>query len=140
MSRPHTLKLALSAVLLIGCNDAQPSAESTQTSAVQAAPSTQATPDAAGVNNVLDPMGFGDQRVRLAYDAAKKYAHVLEQIYCYCHCKKNIGHRALIECFETEHASDCDVCMNEAMIAARMTQDGKTPQEIQKAIDAYYAG
>jgi hypothetical protein len=26
------------------------------------------------------------------------------------------------------------------MIAARMTQDGKTPQEIQKAIDAYYAG
>lgn len=136
----HTLKLALSAVLLIGCDAAQPAADSTQASAVQAAPSTQATADAAGVNNVLDPMGFADQRVRLAYDAAKKYAHVLEQIYCYCHCKKNVGHRALVECFETDHASNCDVCMNEAMIAARMTQDGKTPKEIQKAIDAYYAG
>lgn len=140
MSRPHTLRLALSAVLLIGCDAAQPSADSTQTSAAQTAPSTQATADAAGVNNVLDPMGFADPRVRLAYDAAKKYAHVLEEIYCYCHCKKNIGHRALVECFETDHASDCDVCMNEAMIAARMTQDGKTPKEIQKAIDGYYAG
>ena len=139
MSRPHTLKFALAAVLLIGC-DAAPPADSAQTSAIQAAPSTQASPDAAGVNKVLDPAQFADARVRLAYDAAKKYAHVLEQIYCYCHCKKNIGHRALVECYETDHASGCDVCMNEAMIAARMTQDGKTPQEIQKAIDAYYAG
>jgi hypothetical protein len=134
------LRLAVAAVLLIGCDNAQPSADSAQTSAVQAVPSTQATPDAAGVNKVLDPMGFADERVRLAYDAAKKYAHVLEQIYCYCHCKKNIGHRALIECYETDHAAHCDVCMNEAIIAARMTEDGKTPQEIQKAIDAYYAG
>jgi uncharacterized protein with PCYCGC motif len=140
MSRLHTLKFAMAAVLLIGCDGAQPPADSAQTSAIQAAPSTQASPDAAGVNKVLDPSQFADERVRLAYAAAKKYAHVLEQIYCYCHCKKNIGHRALVECYETDHASDCDVCMNEAMIAARMTQDGKTPQEIQKAIDAYYAG
>ena len=49
-------------------------------------------------------------------------------------------HRALVECFETDHASHCDVCMNEAIIAARMTEQGKTPKEIQKAIDAYYAG
>ncbi len=140
MSRPHSHTLALAALLLIGCDAAQSSADSAQTPAVQAAPSTQATPDAAGVNKVLDPMGFTDQRVRAAYEAAKQYAYVLEQIYCYCHCKKNIGHRALVECYETDHASNCDVCMNEAIIAARMTKDGKTPQEIQKAIDAYYAG
>ena len=127
------------AALLLGC-DARSSSDSAQAPAVQSAPSTQATADAAGVNKVLDPMGFADARVRAAYDAAKKYAHVLEEIYCYCHCKKNIGHRALIECYETDHASNCDVCMNEAIIAARMTQDGKTPQEIQKAIDALYAG
>ena len=137
MSRLHSAALVLAA-LVLGC-DARPS-DSAQTPAFEAPPSTQATADAAGVNKVLDPAGFADQRVRLAYDAAKEYAHVLEQIYCYCHCKKNIGHRALIECFETDHASNCDVCMNEAMIAARMTKDGKTPQEIQKAIDAYYAG
>jgi hypothetical protein len=89
---------------------------------------------------VLDAAGFKDARVHDAYTAAKKYAHVLESIYCYCRCKENIGHRALVECFETDHASHCDVCMNEAIIAARLTQEGRTPKEIQKAIDAYYAG
>ena len=89
---------------------------------------------------MLDAAGFQDKRVHDAYVAAKKYAHVLESIYCYCRCKENIGHRALVECFETDHASHCDVCMNEAIIAARMTEQGKTPKEIQKAIDAYYAG
>jgi hypothetical protein len=29
--------------------------------------------------------------------------------------------------------------MTEAMIAARMTEQGRSPAEIQKAIDAYYA-
>ena len=140
MSRPQSFKFALAAALLIGCDAAKPPADSAQPSAVQAAPSTQATPDAAGVNKVLDPEGFADPRVRASYAAAKQYAHVLEQIYCYCHCKKNIGHRALVECYESDHAAHCDVCMNEAIIAARMTQDGKTPQEIQKAIDALYAG
>ena len=139
MSTPHR-SVILAALLLIGCDAAQSSDQAVPTPVAQAVPSTQATADAAGVNKVLDPLGFTDQRVRAAYDAAKKYAHVLEEIYCYCKCKENIGHRALVECFETEHASHCDVCMNEAVIAARMTQEGKTPKEIQKAIDALYAG
>lgn len=140
MTRTHSRSLVLAALLLIGCDAAQSSSESAQTPAVQAAPSTQATPDAAGVNKVLDPAGFDDKRVRTAYEAARQYAHVLEEIYCYCRCKENIGHRALVECFETDHAAQCDVCMNEAVIAARMTQEGRTPKEIQKAIDALYAG
>ena len=78
--------------------------------------------------------------MRKAYEAAKQYATALESIYCYCRCKENIGHRALVECFETEHAAQCDVCMNEAIITARMTAEGRTPKEIQKAIDALYAG
>lgn len=136
MSRP----LIFAALLLIGCTGADSASDQPQPAAIQSAPSTQATADATGGNKVLDPLGFADQRVREAYDAAKKYAHVLEEIYCYCRCKENIGHRALVECFETDHASHCDVCMNEAVIAARMTKEGKTPKEIQKAIDAYYAG
>lgn len=134
LSRP----LILSAILLIGCDAAESSREPAQSPAAQAP--APVTADAAAVNKVLDPQQFTDQRVRTAYEAAKKYAYVLENIYCYCRCKENIGHRALVECFESMHASDCDVCMNEAMIAAKMTQEGKTPKEIQKAIDAYYAG
>ena len=140
MSWQNSRTLIVAALLVVGCDAAPKSSDPAQTPAAQAVPSTQATPDAAGVNKVLDPLGFADPRVRAAYDAAKKYAHVLEQIYCYCRCKENIGHRALVECFETEHGSNCDVCMNEAVITARMTQEGKTPKEIQKAIDAYYAG
>jgi hypothetical protein len=127
-------------VVALGCSADSPSSEPAQSPAVQSTPAVAAAPDAAATNKVLDPAGFQDARVRDAYAAAKEYAHVLESIYCYCRCKENIGHRALVECFETDHASHCDVCMNEAIIAARMTKDGKNPKEIQKAIDAYYAG
>ena len=126
-------------VALIACNSAD-SPPNGQQPALQAPPAAQASPDVAGVNRVLDPLQFADPRVRQAYQAAKEYAHVLESIYCYCRCKENINHRALVECFESDHGAHCDVCMNEAIIAARMTKDGKTPTEIQKAIDAYYAG
>jgi len=138
MSCPRIQSLLIAALVLVGCNRAESSREPEAASPSQ--PSVVAAPDAGATNKVLDAAGFQDARVRDAYTAAKKYAHVLESIYCYCRCKENIGHRALVECFETEHASHCDVCMNEAIIAARMTEQGKTPKEIQKAIDAYYAG
>jgi hypothetical protein len=135
----NTRTLVASLAILLGCSapDATPEPPS---AAPVSPPATTATADAAGVNNVLDPAGFSDERVRKAYEAAKQYAHVLESIYCYCKCRENIGHRALVECFETDHAAHCDVCMNEAMITARLTAEGKTPKEIQKAIDALYAG
>jgi hypothetical protein len=95
--------------------------------------------DATRPNKVLDPALWSDPQQRAAYAAAKKYAQVLEQLYCYCRCKENIGHRALVQCFESDHGSGCDICMTEAMIAARMTEQGRSPAEIQKAIDAYYA-
>ena len=60
MSRLHSVALVLGA-LLLGC-DAR-SDDSAQAPAVQAPPTTQATADAAGVNKVLDPMGFADPRV-----------------------------------------------------------------------------
>ena len=102
------------------------------------APSAVTRADASRPSAVMDAASWDDPKVRAAYVAATKYAHVLEQIYCYCRCKENLGHRALVECFETDHASGCDICMTEAMTAARMTQEGKSPKEIQQAIDAYY--
>jgi len=145
MSRPRRRWSLFAAVLLIACgsSDTQDHAEHSPAvlpTVAQSTPSTQAAGDAAKVNKVLDPAGFSDPRVRAAYEAAKQYAHVLEELYCYCRCKENIGHRALVECFETGHATNCSVCMNEAIIAAKMTRDGKAPKEIQKAIDALYAG
>jgi hypothetical protein len=106
--------------------------------AAQAAPpSVQA--DALAPSRVVDPDHWADPRVRSAYAAARKYAAIMEHIYCHCHCKENLGHRGLVECFESDHAAMCDICMAEAMTVARMTEQGRTPAEIQKAIDAFYA-
>ena len=140
--------LAASAVLaLLGCGPRSESGVrgSAQASSASAAPASPAVPatvaaDASRPNAVLDPASFTDPGTRAAYAAAKQYAHVLEGIYCYCHCKENIGHRALVQCFETDHAASCDVCQNEALIAARMTAAGGSVAEIQSAIDAYYKG
>jgi len=138
----HTnLRVLISLVGLAACTRGGEPAEKASLStppAVSPAPSTTTAADATKPNAVMNPELYPDPKVRAAYAAAKKYAHVLEQIYCYCHCKENIGHRALVQCFETNHASGCDVYMTEAMTAAKMTEQGKAPKEIQQAIDAYY--
>ncbi|MBI1722944.1 MAG: hypothetical protein HYR48_03425 [Gemmatimonadetes bacterium] len=73
-----------------------------------------------------------------AYTAAAQNAQVLDGIYCYCQCKENIGHRSLLTCFETEHGSQCDICMGEAMLAAQMKGDRATLDQIRQAIDQQY--
>jgi hypothetical protein len=137
----HRAAAWLAVAAIVGCaGQDQPSADTTALPAASPVPAVAAPADAARPNKVLDPAGWSDPQIRRAYAAAKQYAHVLEKIYCYCRCKENIGHRALVECFESDHGAHCDVCMTEAITVARMTEQGKTPEEIQKAIDAYYAG
>jgi hypothetical protein len=137
----HKVAGWLALAVLAGCSRPQPPRDE-RGGAPPSPPGALAHPaaaaDAAAPNRVLDPAGWSDVRVRNAYAAARKYAHVLEKLYCYCRCKENIGHRALVECFESDHGSMCDVCMTEALMAARLTEQGRTPAEIQKAIDAYY--
>jgi hypothetical protein len=142
--RQHLSVAAIAIVALSACSQT-PDQVASGVAADAARSASSATPpavvaDAARPNRVVDPMTWTDPQQRAAYAAAKKHAAVLEQVYCYCHCKENIGHRALIQCFETDHGSNCDVCMTEALIAAKMTEEGRTPAEIQKAIDAYYGG
>ena len=138
--KEHRIALWIGLIVAVGCGGSGRAAKGERAPAAgaeSAPPSVNA--DASRPNKVLDPAVWTDPQQKAAYAAAKKYAHVLEQLYCYCRCKENIGHRALVECFESDHGSQCDVCMTEAMIAARMTDQGRTPPEIQKAIDAYYA-
>lgn len=74
-------------------------------------------------------------RVRAAYAAARDIPEVLDQLYCYCHCKENIGHKSLLSCYTDNHAAGCDVCVVEAEMAAQMTAQGYCAAEIQQAID-----
>jgi hypothetical protein len=134
----HVAAIWFAAAMMTGCSRGGPGASGDGSRPVAASPPAAAA--AAVPNHVLDPARWADPRVRLAYAAAKRYAGVLEQLYCYCHCKENLGHRALVECFESDHASTCDICMAEAMTAARMTEQGRSAGDIQKAIDSNYKG
>jgi len=73
-----------------------------------------------------------------AYEAARRVPQVLDGIYCHCNCSKSIGHRSLLTCFETDHGSQCDICMGEAMLAAQMAGSGNSLAQIRKAIDARF--
>jgi Protein of unknown function with PCYCGC motif len=73
-----------------------------------------------------------------AYEAARRVPQVLDGIYCYCNCSRSIGHRSLLTCFESDHGSQCDICMGEAMLAAQMAGSGNSLAAIRKAIDARF--
>ncbi|HYT82633.1 MAG TPA: CYCXC family (seleno)protein [Gemmatimonadales bacterium] len=73
-----------------------------------------------------------------AYAAARSAPQVLDGVYCHCDCSKHAGHRSLLTCFESEHGAYCDVCMGEAMLAARFAARGASLQEIRAAIDRQF--
>jgi Protein of unknown function with PCYCGC motif len=73
-----------------------------------------------------------------AYAAARSAPQVLDGVYCHCDCSKHSGHRSLLTCFESEHGAHCDICMGEAMLAARFAARGASLQEIRAAIDRQF--
>jgi len=49
-----------------------------------------------------------------------------------------MGHHSLLTCFQSDHASGCDICLSEAEMAYRMTRQGASLSAIRNAIDAAY--
>jgi len=90
---------------------------------------------------VLDPASFSDDHQRRAYMAAREIPAVLNQLYCWCHCREStiFHHRSLLECFESDHASQCSICMGEATLAYDRVKHGVTDvRQIQDAIDGQF--
>ncbi|MBW2147953.1 MAG: hypothetical protein JRI22_13105 [Deltaproteobacteria bacterium] len=44
-------------------------------------------------------------KVARAYWVAEQIPHVIDQIYCWCECDKYSGHKSLLSCFTSLHAS-----------------------------------
>lgn len=87
---------------------------------------------------VLPAALFSDARVRNAYRLAAEMPETLNQLYCWCGCIER-GMRSNLECFETDHAAHCDVCMAGAEIAAEMRERGITdPARVQQVLDARF--
>jgi len=81
----------------------------------------------------LDPVGFQRRDFRGAYQVAKDIPGVLAQQPCYCYCQRE-GHRSLLDCFTTVHATKCSICVKEALLAGQMHGQGKSAEEIRTAI------
>ena len=83
----------------------------------------------------LAPAQFTDPSIKEAYTVALKIPRVLAQQPCYCWCSR-MGHRSLLDCYRSKHAADCTICVKEALLANRMHNTGKTPEQIRTAIVA----
>lgn len=89
--------------------------------------------DALPLPATMEPAAFKRTEVREAYQTAKEIPRVLVQQPCYCYCQRK-GHRGLLDCFKTDHAASCDICVKEALLAGRMHGKGKSAEEIRAAI------
>ena len=86
----------------------------------------------------LSPSSFTGDAAR-AYQAAREIPEVLDSLYCYCDCEKHSGHKSLLSCYVDEHALNCDICINEALMAYELHKKGESMDAIRKAIDERFA-
>lgn len=81
----------------------------------------------------------GYPRIKETYAEVAQVPEVVDGVYCYCHCEENMGHYSLLDCFSSDHAANCDVCLSEGALAYKMTKDGKTLNQVRHAVDQLYA-
>ena len=79
-------------------------------------------------------------KARAAYKAAKEIPRTLAQLPCYCECDQAFGHKSLHTCFVDDHASQCAVCVDEALLAYKLqTEDKLTPEQVRQVIIEKYS-
>lgn len=78
-------------------------------------------------------------RVARAYAAAKAIPEILDSLHCYCECKRDHGHKSLLTCHVDLHSADCDICIDEAIMAYELHKEGKDVVSIRKAVDRRFS-
>jgi Protein of unknown function with PCYCGC motif len=138
--------LAVVALLSAGCGET-----TTETTKKVAQPTTSPTQtqaripayyhDAASMG-VLPPTLSPDKFIgpaKDAYEVAQEIPNTLAQLPCYCYCDMHMGHKSLHSCFEDTHASQCAVCVSEALQAYQLQQSGVPVEQIRQRIIAEYS-
>lgn len=82
----------------------------------------------------LSPTLFSDPVVKNSYAVAARIKKALYQLPCYCHCDRSAGHGSLLDCYVSQHAAGCDICIKETFYASEQLRKGKTPVEIRQAV------
>lgn len=83
----------------------------------------------------LNPSQFTEPAVQNAYLLASRVKRVLYQQPCYCHCDRSQGHKSLLDCFASNHGSECGVCMREAIYSYEQSHKGKSAAQIRAGIE-----
>ena len=78
------------------------------------------------------------ERAKQAYAIAAAMPHLVDGLYCHCDCEGHSGHYSLLDCYASDHAAACDVCMKEVEIAFAMSQDGATLDDIRSELNRVY--
>jgi hypothetical protein len=85
----------------------------------------------ADMTETLPPEHF--QKVADAYAAAKLIPDTLEQVTCFCPCYR-AGHANLLDCYKDKHAAGCQICLDEALRAGELSEEGKSDEEVVRTI------
>ncbi len=103
-----------------------------------------------------DRLGFPSWLRRAPADVQRSYARTvayrddLTYIPCYCGCGQHSGHRSVADCHVQDiapdgtitydpHAADCQMCVDAAMDAVDMIEQGVPLSEVRTRIDAQYS-
>ncbi len=92
---------------------------------------------------VLDPNLFArgyDPDVKPAYEAARRYPDLIDRLHCFCECKESQRekHKTLLTCFTNEHAAGCGICQREALLAARLKEQGASDDDIERTVESLH--
>ena len=92
----------------------------------------------------LPEEALNNPKLKEAYIFAIENPDILEKYPCYCGCE-NMGHRNNKDCYYDEngnleeHATLCGGCVGTTLDIKRMTEEGKTDEEILDYINENYA-
>lgn len=74
------------------------------------------------------------RKIITAYGVANEHPELLSGIPCYCPCEL-YGHGGLIDCYRSQHAAMCSVCLDEAIAAGQLlAESGADMQAVQQQV------
>jgi hypothetical protein len=83
---------------------------------------------------VLSPARFTGKTAS-SYKVAQENPELMDHMYCFCYCKKTIGHKSLLSCFTDKHASNCTICQDQAFYAKILHDKSMDFGQVRKEVD-----
>lgn len=140
------------AFTMIGCKNAeqqQPVKETSSSHQHHTEEQRDIAETTKGIDTLPSFLSGNDAQIKKIYAVAGQHAELLQWIPCYCGCGESVGHKSNKNCFIREikkngevvwdsHATTCVNCLEIALEASRLQDNGKSPLEIRKYIDNKY--